>query len=324
MAVQQRNVIIRFISALLPAITGVAIVLAVFEGYLVYQFTHPKRTGEEVTPRHYEVLTGGSLPWSQEEWSNLDNTKAVGWFLRGASGAPAIVLNHAYGKNRSELLNLGVKLREAGYHVLLPDLRGHGASPVNWTSLGEYERDDLLAAIKFLKAKRDNQGHPLVDGDRIGVYGVSLGGYIAVTAAAQEPSIRVVIADSIYPESKALTQSLVDDLFTAKPPALNGLVNLGMRCYFLGHYGKASVPEALGSFQGRKLWLVTSGAAGAFEQSTLELFKQAPDPKEMSLLDHSRITRLEGQDQDIYDDRIVGYFRKDLPRDAVGAESGNQ
>jgi pimeloyl-ACP methyl ester carboxylesterase len=320
MAVRQRNVILRFGSALLPAIAGMLIVLGLFEGYLVYRLTHPKRASEEVTPRHYEILTGGSLPWSQEEWDNADGTRAGGWFLRGMSGAPAIILNHGYGKNRSELLNLGIKLREAGYHVLLPDLRGHGASPVPWTSLGEYEREDLLAAISFLKAKRDNQGFPLVDGERIGVYGVSLGGHVAALAAAQDPTIRVVIADSIYPTPDRLTQSLVSQFFNADAPLLNSLVSLGMQCYFLGHYGNSSVTQAVSGYRGQKLWLVTSGAAGPLEQSTLELFQRAPEPKELSRLDQSRISRLEGQAQDVYDDRIVGYFRKDLPRDFSGAQ----
>ena len=322
MAVRQRNAILRLIGALVPTITCVVLVIGGFEGYLVYRFTHPKRTSDEVTPKQYEMLTGGSLPWNQEEWDNLDNTKAVGWFLRGVSGAPAIILNHGYGGNRSELLNLGVKLREAGYHVLLPDLRGHGSSPVTWTSLGSYERDDLLAAVKYLKTKHDNQGHPLVDGERIGVYGVSLGGYAAVTAAAQDPTIRVVIADSIYSASDTLTESLISNLFNMNPPLVNSLVTLGMRGYFFGHYEQVSATEALNNYRGRKLWLVTSNTAGPFEQSTLDLFKQASEPKEMSRLDHSRLTRLQGQDQDVYDDRIVGYFRKDLPREAVNAETG--
>jgi pimeloyl-ACP methyl ester carboxylesterase len=315
MAVHKRNVVLRFASALLPAIAGMLIVLGLFEGYLIYQLTHPKRTAEEVTPRQYEILTGGSLPWSQEQWDNLDGTKAVGWFLRGVSGAPAVILNHGYRKNRSELLNLGVKLREAGYHVLLPDLRGHGVSPVKWTSLGEYERDDLLAAIKFLKSRKDAQGNMLVDQDRIGVYGVSLGGHVALTAAAQDPSIKVVIADSVYPTPDLLTRVLVEDLFNTDPPLINRLISFGMRCYFFGRYAKVSAGEAISGFRGQKLWLVTSGAAGEFERTTLDLYKQAPEPKELSRLDHSRISRLEGIDQDVYDDRIVGYFRKDLPRE---------
>jgi len=315
MAVRQRNVVLRFASALLPMAVGVLVVFGLFEGYLVYQLTHPKRTKEEVSPQQYEILTGSSLPWSQDEWENPDGTKAVGWFLRGVSGAPAIILNHGYGKNRSELLSLGVKLREAGYHVLLPDLRGHGMSPVSWTSLGEYERDDLLAAIKFVKTKRDGQGHPLVDGDRIGVYGVSLGGYVALTAAAQDPAVRAVVVDSVYPTSDSLTRALVGEFFNMEPPLLNHLVSFGLRCYFLNRYDKTSAIAALGGYHGQKLWLVTSGAAGQFEHSTLDLFKQAPEPKELSRLDRSRISRLEGPDQDLYDARIVSYFRKDLPRE---------
>ena len=316
MAVRQRNRFLRFGGALLPSIVGFLIILGLFEGYLVYQLTHPKRSGNEVTPRQYEVLTGGSLPWSDEEWPNADGTKAVGWFLRGATGAPAIILNHGYGKNRSELLNLGIKLREAGYHVLLPDLRGHGASPVAWTSLGEYEREDLLAAVRFVKSRPDNQGHPLADPERVGVSGVSLGGHVALTAAAQDPAIKVVIADSIYPTPDLLTRALTREMLNAHLPALDRLVSLGMRCYFLGRYGKHSVGEAVGGFQGQKLRLVTSSAAGEFEGSTLDLFNRAPEPKELSRLDYSRITRLEGLEQDVYDDRVVGYFRKDLPREA--------
>ena len=69
------------------------------------------------------------------------------------------------------------------------------------------------------------------------------------------------------------------------------------------------------NIQGPTNRLVTSGAAGQFEHSTLDLFKQAPEPKELSSLDRSRISRLEGPDQDLYDERIVSYFRKDLPRE---------
>jgi pimeloyl-ACP methyl ester carboxylesterase len=314
MPVQQRSIILRLVRALLPTIISGLVVLGLFQGYLVYQLTHPRRTAEEVTPQQYSLLTGGTLPWSAEQWENHDSTKAVGWFLRGVSGAPAIILIHSYGKNRSELLNLGVKLREAGYHVLLPDLRGHGASPVSWTSLGDYEREDLLAAINFVKSKRDGQGRQLIDGQRIGVYGVSLGGYIALTAAAEDPTIRAVIVDSIFPTPDWLTRAWAQELFNFDLPLLNRLVNFSLRCYFLGRYSQRSALEAFDHYQGKKLWLVTSSAAGEFERLTLELYQQAPEPKQLSRLEYSRFSRLQGVNQDLYDDLIVSYFRRELPR----------
>ena len=289
------------------------VVIGTFEGWLVYRVTHPRRTNHEVTPSHYQMFTGGGMSWSEEQWGNTDGTQASGWFLRGATGAPAIVLNHSYGTNRAELLNLGVKLCEVGYHVLLPDLRGHGSSTVPYSSLGIYEKDDLNAAINFLKSKKSPQGQPLVEGNRVGVYGVSLGAYTALTAAAENPTIKVVIADSVYDRPDWLTQSVLREMFNADPPLLNQFAELGLRGYFWGHYDDDSAAQALSRYHDQKLWLVTpqvnTPATEGLQQTTLDLFQQAQAPKEIV-----KVERIRSEARDVYDDRVVGIFRKDLPR----------
>lgn len=305
------NPVLRFARALLPIAVGIITVIAAFESWLVYRVTHPRRTAYEVTPNHYQVMTGGGMVWSEEEWDNPDGTKASGWFLRGVTGSPAIILNHGYGKNRAELLNLGMKLCEAGYHVLLPDLRGHGNSPVNYSSLGVYERHDLVAAINFVKTKKNPQGQVMVDGSRIGVYGVSIGGYAAITAAAEQPTIKLVVADSVYPRPDWLTQSVLKEMFNSAPSILNQFANWGLSGYFWGQYETASAEDALGKLKGQKLWLITTNNPEAAEinQTTLDLFQEAQFPKEIL-----RIERPRADAQDAYDDRIVGIFRKDLTR----------
>lgn len=307
------NPIIRFSRALFPIAMGAIIVIGAFEGWLVYRVTHPRRTSFELTPSHYQLFTGEGVFWSEEQWDNTDGTTATGWFLRGATGAPAIVLNHGYGKNRSELLNLGVKLCELGYHVLLPDLRGHGTSGVSYTSLGIYEKDDLNAAVNFLKSKKNTQGQLIVDGNRIGVYGVSLGGYAALTAAAENPTIKVVIADSAYPNPNWLTQSVLREMFSSDPPFLNEFADWGLRGYFWGHYNDGSAELALSRYKEQKLWMVTTQSntpvAVEINQTTLDLFQQAQFPKEII-----KVERTRAEARDAYDDRIVTIFRKDLAR----------
>ncbi len=307
------NPILRFSRALFPITVGFVIVIAAFEGWLVYRVTHPRRTSFEITPNHYQLFTGEGVSWGEEQWENTDGTTATGWLLRGATGAPAIVLNHGYNKNRAELLNLGVKLCELGYHVLLPDLRGHGTSSVSYTSLGIYEKDDLNAAINFLKGKKNAQGQMLVDGHRLGVYGVSLGGYAALTAAAENPTIKVVIVDSAYPQPNWLTQSVLREMFSADPPLLNQFADWGLRGYFWGHYNEGSAEEALRRYKEQKLWMVTAQAntptAEELNQTTLDLFQQAQFPKEIV-----RVERTRAEARDAYDDRIVAIFRKDLAR----------
>ncbi len=319
MAVRQRNIIIRFASALLPAVAGVLVVFSLFAGYLVHLVTHPKRAKEEVTPQQYSVLTGSSIAWSEEQWPNPDGTQAIGWLLRAQPGAPAIILNHGYGRNRSQLLDLGVKLRDAGYHVLLPDLRGHGVSPVKWTSLGEYEADDLVAAVSFLKELKAGGGQPLVDQARVGVYGVSLGGYATLAAAHRDPTICTVIADGAYRKPDILTRSLMGEMFSNAGDELDGFLRIGLKCYFLGKYEKVSIEDSVSRLSAQKVWFVTSNSGSVFDRSMKDLFAVASGQKELVTVDHSRMSRLEGAEQAAYDDRMVSYFRRALPRESAPA-----
>ncbi len=76
-----------------------------------------------------------------------------------------MVFLHRYGADRSWLFNLGVKLNEtAGFTILWPDLRGHGLNPpVNWTSFGTREGDDLIAALRFLHTLKVGAGNLVGD-----------------------------------------------------------------------------------------------------------------------------------------------------------------
>lgn len=315
MAIKQRNIVFRLAGALLPAVASVLVVIGLFAGWLVHLVTHPKRATETVTPQQYSVLTGSSIAWSEEQWTNPDGSKAIGWFLRGVVGAPAIVLHHGYGRNRSQLLDLGVKLRDQGYHVLLPDLRGHGVSPVSWTSLGEYEAEDVLAAVEFLRQMKTSQGQPLADASRTGLYGVSLGGYAVLAAAWRDPAINTVIVDGVYDDPRLLTRSLMGEMFSSAGAELDGFLSLGLKCYFPGRYGQTSIGSAVGKFSGQKVWFISSNAAGVFDRSTRNLFALASGQKELVTFDYSRIERLDGPQQATYDDRIISYFRRALPRE---------
>ncbi len=79
-------------------------------------------------------------------------------------------------------------LSRAGYGVLLFDLRGHGDSGGRRFSRGVLGVDDVLAAVAWLSRRHDVRG-------RIGLLGVSVGGMLAIQAAARNAYIRAVAAD---------------------------------------------------------------------------------------------------------------------------------
>jgi uncharacterized protein len=79
-----------------------------------------------------------------------------------------------------------------GYGALLFDLRNHGQSEGDRTTLGLREVDDVRGATRFVRAQ------PGVDPAKIALFGHSMGGATVLLAAAQMPEIAAVLAESAY------------------------------------------------------------------------------------------------------------------------------
>src|SRR5260370_31761698 len=135
----------RLITPFLPILLVVLAASAAVTVWIVRGITRPPRAAYLVTPQTFSLVTGPILKATDATWRNHDGTNARGWLIDGAEGAPAVILLHHYGADRSWLLNLAVKLHEStNFTALWPDLRRHGEDPpVSWTLLGAVERDDV-------------------------------------------------------------------------------------------------------------------------------------------------------------------------------------
>jgi len=122
-----------------------------------------------------------------------------GWLLSGTPGAPYLVFVHGIDSQRTaaRALELAAHLiRDSGYNVLLFDLRAHGASDGDLVTAGDRERYDVLGAYDFVVSRGAQPG-------RVGVIGRSYGAGIGIMAAAMEPGIAAVVADSPFSSVEA-------------------------------------------------------------------------------------------------------------------------
>jgi dipeptidyl aminopeptidase/acylaminoacyl peptidase len=173
----------RFLRMVLPAaIILVGGILGMF-GVLVYRITHPGAVPEAVSPSHY------LLPFLDVTWTASDGSQIAGWWIPGQRGAPGVVLAPGFGMSRSDALSLALPLHEDGFNLLVYDSRGSGAAPRGASSLGLYETDEMVAALRFA------QGRPDVDGRNLGIWGVDVGARAALLAAALVPEVRAIAAD---------------------------------------------------------------------------------------------------------------------------------
>ncbi|MCA9837101.1 MAG: alpha/beta fold hydrolase [Trueperaceae bacterium] len=165
------------------------------------KFLYPKRRLAKASPADYghafETVT----------FCSADGLKLGGWYLPASTeGKATIVFVHGLKGNRASLLKLALKLVEQGYGALLFDLRNHGASEGNITTMAAQEVFDIEGALDFLKARAG------LDASQIGIIGHSLGAATALRVAANHRFKFVVahaafadLCDSMHQAARSLT-----------------------------------------------------------------------------------------------------------------------
>lgn len=305
----------KLLKMLLPVVGLLVLATALTVGWLVFKITRPPRQSYLVTPETFTLLSERGLKATNEEWANHDGTKARGWLLRGSEGAPAVILLHRYGADRSWLLNLGVKLNEAtNFTVLWPDLRGHGVDPpVAWTSFGGSEADDVGAAIDYLRSLK-TQDRPLV-GNMIGLYGVEMGAYAALRAGTRDPQVRALVLDSIPSSPTDILNSAVKDRTGLSNNFLKWLARGGIRIYFMGGYEDTPACEAGAGVGDRRIMLLAGEGPSDLRESTQALARCLPSGAEISdnlPLTGYNLPSATGVQGEAYDRRVIDFFDKAL------------
>ena len=308
----------RLVKSFLPI--ALVIVLAVVGAlsFIVYCVTHPTKRPYVVTPESFSRISGRAIKVTDETWANADGHNARGWLLKGAEGAPAVVLLHRYGGDRSWLFNLGVKINETtNFTILWPDLRGHGENPpIRSSSLGVREGDDLLAAIKYLRGLKTDSRKTLV-GESVGVYGVELGAYSALKAARSEPLVKVLVLDSVVTSPNSLLSTAVSSCIGLDNGLVQSFSRVAMKTYMLGGYDATSACEFAGAIGNQKVMLLSGTDAGALRDATAALQQCFPSGANVEVrtdlpTSGFGLPSVTGEQGEAYDRVVIEFFARNL------------
>jgi pimeloyl-ACP methyl ester carboxylesterase len=109
------------------------------------------------------------------------------WLSRGEPDRPAVIIVHGLGDTLESYQEHAQLFLDRHHTVLLLDLRGHGGSEGSVTSLGGREREDVRAAMSYLKPE---EGFILV--------GHSMGAVAVILAADGRSDVRAVVAEAPF------------------------------------------------------------------------------------------------------------------------------
>lgn len=290
--------------------------------WFVHSASHPVAKEYIVTPERYGRISTRGAMITAESWSGHDETNARGWLLRGASNAPAVVLLHRYGTDRSHVLDLGVKINEAtNYTILMPDQRGHGANPdVKYTTFGGCEAEDVISAIQFLRGLKDDSGETLV-GENVGIYGVEMGAMAAIAAAAKDQSVKALVLDSVLTSSDELLGMVMERDYPFASSVTTKIAELGTYPYFFsGCYDTDGVCEEAKAVEGRNVMLLAGSDSTMFGEAAVQVKRCFPTSTEVTIktdLNPSgyNLTKASINQMAAYDQRVIAYFSSILGSD---------
>lgn len=310
-----------FFKLIFPALF--VLVLATVAGaiWLVHLASaEPPRAAYLVTPERLVQFTNNGSQFTDEKWTNpSDRTEARGWLVRGNAGAPAVILLHRYGADRSWLLNMGLKMNQAtGFTVLIPDLRGHGENPaVKQSSFGSCEASDLGGAVSFLRDIK-TEGDAKLVGQKIGVYGVEVGAVAATLGAGSQPDIAALALDSIPSAPGDVLQSVVGSRASFASAAVAPLANNAAPLYFIqgGCYKDAPLCETARTLASRKVLLMAGKDAPEWQKSTTTLAScfgaNAQKQTDLQPSGYNLVKTATSEQQEAYYNLVIEFFRNSL------------
>lgn len=117
-----------------------------------------------------------------------DGVDLSAWFIPSADGEKekAVVLCHGYPADKGNILGLA-PLLQPHYNLLFFDFRAMGNSGGKATTLGYREIKDLKSAVDYLKGRGIQ---------KVGVYGFSMGGAVAIMS--ENPDVSAVVSESAF------------------------------------------------------------------------------------------------------------------------------
>jgi uncharacterized protein len=108
-----------------------------------------------------------------------DSLKLDAWYVTVPNAKGSVAMFHGHGSKKSAVLNEAASFQQLGYNTLLVDLRAHGNSEGNTSTIGYYESEDVKLGYEYLQKAGEKN---------ILLWGISLGA-ATVTKAMNDYNI---------------------------------------------------------------------------------------------------------------------------------------
>lgn len=247
------------------------------------------------------------IAYQPAQFRSTDGVTLAGWVLPGRPDSPWIIGCHGLGTNRSDILGIGQALQQAGYTVVVFDFRGHGESGGSATSFGLWEQRDLAGVLQAVQPRAGQRP--------IGLFGLSMGGAVALQVASRHQEIAAIAVDSVYLSLRRSMSHHVQYLYGIPGWLVDPWLQLAYALRFGGWAGGVDSAAALGRLGPRQAVFLVNGDQDPRVPVTdaQALYQAAHEPKELWLVPGGLHLETGYQaSQQAYLERFVRFFQARL------------
>jgi fermentation-respiration switch protein FrsA (DUF1100 family) len=283
-------------------LVGVMLVMLLVSGgsgltWLAYKqandYLHPRRQ----LPPDGALLRENHLHYEEIELVTSDGIRLAAWYTPPDNGM-LILVAHGYGDRRPE--EFYALFGNHGFGVLAWDFRAHGASGGELVSMGYYETLDIEAALAYALAQPEVH--------HVGAWGGSMGAVTLIRAAARNPRIEALVADSPF-------TTLEDELDLRVPfPLLNPLIRFFAERETGLRLGMVNALEDIPHISPRPVFLI-QGLADTMVpfNSAQRLYAAAREPRQLWMEADVPHLNMYSYYETRYTERVIKFFHEYLP-----------
>ncbi len=309
-------------------ILGFITLLALFSVVSIfhaYSFTHPVSNPKGFNPKSMDISftetvivtvfgvkperkSGDGLPsdyglkYENVSFASRDGIILKGWLIKAKNPKATIILAHGWGGNKEGLLNYSTFLNKNGYNTLLFDFRGFGQSDGSYTSLGYYEKFDILGATDYLRTRKD------VDTNKIGAYGFSMGAAAMVMAANENNSFRAIVFDGLYPTIHQNAARRFKEVYGfPKFPFATSLVFFGGLIHGFNAFDLAPIKH-VDKIESPILFIQAANDTQVSVADAYSIYSKANEPKDILIVENALHSKAHKVAKDEYEKKVIDFY----------------
>ena len=171
----------------LISITAASLATLLIAGFVTFAWTlssnimHPSFI---CTEEHFIYCGDPSqldLFFEDVSFQSDDGNDLSGWYMPAEKSDKAVIFVHGHGADRREGMRWFKAVHQAGFNILAFDLRNQGNSTKSFSTMGYFEKQDVIGALDYLQQQKQIQ--------RIGIFGTSMGAATSIMAMVDDPRI---------------------------------------------------------------------------------------------------------------------------------------